>query len=42
VLHGFMSGTQLLAIGLVIAGGLLWMRRSASSPGVPPVGQAAG
>jgi phosphatidylglycerol:prolipoprotein diacylglycerol transferase len=26
VLHGFMSGTQLLAIGLVIAGGVLWLR----------------
>jgi len=41
VLHGFMSGTQVLAIGLVIAGGLLWMRRS-SQPEVTPVGQAAG
>jgi len=29
VLHGFMTGTQLLAIGLVIVGGLLWMRRGA-------------
>jgi phosphatidylglycerol:prolipoprotein diacylglycerol transferase len=28
VLHGLMSGTQLLAIGLVIAGGLLWLRRN--------------
>jgi prolipoprotein diacylglyceryltransferase len=29
VLGGFMTGTQLLAIGLVIAGGVLWMRRGA-------------
>ena len=41
VLHGLMSGTQLLAIGLVIAGGLLWMRRSAQ-PEATSAGQAAG
>ncbi len=29
---GFMSGTQAIAILLVIAGGLLWMRRAALSP----------
>jgi phosphatidylglycerol:prolipoprotein diacylglycerol transferase len=28
VLHGLMSGTQLLAVGLVIGGGLLWLRRN--------------
>jgi phosphatidylglycerol:prolipoprotein diacylglycerol transferase len=29
---GFMSGTQAIAILLVIAGGLLWVRRAALSP----------
>ena len=41
VLHGFMSGTQLLAIGLVIAGGLLWLRRE-RRPEIAPVEQAGG
>jgi len=41
VLQGFMSGTQLLAIGLVIAGGLLWMRRG-SQPEATSASQAAG
>jgi len=36
VLHGFMSGTQLLAIGLVIAGGLLWLRRNPRREIAPP------
>lgn len=35
VLHGLMSGTQLLAIGLVIAGGLLWLRRSPRPEAAP-------
>ncbi len=41
VLHGFMSGTQLLAIGLVIAGGLLWMRRT-PQPEAASAGPATG
>ena len=32
---GFMSGTQAIAIGLVIFGGLLWMRRAALAPPIP-------
>jgi phosphatidylglycerol:prolipoprotein diacylglycerol transferase len=32
---GFMSGTQAIAIGLVIFGGVLWMRRVALAPPVP-------
>jgi phosphatidylglycerol---prolipoprotein diacylglyceryl transferase len=40
VLHGVMSGTQVLAIALVIAGGLLWLRRSPRSE-ITPLGQAA-
>lgn len=31
---GFMSGTQAIALGLVIVGGLLWMRRAALAPAV--------
>ena len=41
VLNGFMSGTQLLAIGLVIFGGVLWMRRGEPHTEVTPDGQAA-
>ena len=32
---GFMSGTQAIALCLVIGGGLLWMRRAALAPPVP-------
>ncbi len=32
---GFMSGTQAIAIGLVIFGGILWMRRAELRPPVP-------
>jgi phosphatidylglycerol:prolipoprotein diacylglycerol transferase len=32
---GFMSGTQAIAIGLVIFGGVLWMRRVALAPPMP-------
>ncbi len=32
---GFMSGTQVIAIGLVIFGTLLWMRRAVLAPPVP-------
>jgi len=31
---GFMTGTQVIAIGLVIFGGILWLRRAALSPPV--------
>ena len=41
VLHGFMSGTQLVSIGLVIAGGLLWLRRE-RRPEAAAAGQPAG
>jgi len=41
VLGGLMTGTQLLAIGLVIAGGLLWLRGNVSRPEVTPAGQTA-
>jgi phosphatidylglycerol---prolipoprotein diacylglyceryl transferase len=32
VFGGAMTGTQLIAIGMVIAGGVLWLRRSAPGP----------
>ena len=41
VLGGFMSGTQLLAIGLVIAGGMLWIERG-GRPEVTSLEKAAG
>ena len=40
VLHGLMSGTQLLAIALVLAGGLLWLRPS-PRPEIAPLEEAA-
>ena len=36
VFGGFMSGTQLLAIGLVSVGGVLWMRRNPRREIAPP------
>ncbi len=42
VLNGLMTGTQLLSIGLVIIGGILWMRRrSLPHTEIAPVPQAA-
>jgi phosphatidylglycerol---prolipoprotein diacylglyceryl transferase len=32
---GFMTGTQAIALLLVVAGGLLWMRRAALAPPIP-------
>ncbi len=39
VFHGAMTGTQLISIFLVIAGGILWMRRSTLKP-VPVTARA--
>src|SRR5690348_11068394 len=36
VFNGAMTGTQLISIVLVIAGGLLWLRRTAARPALAP------
>jgi phosphatidylglycerol:prolipoprotein diacylglycerol transferase len=42
ILHGLMTGTQALAVGSVIVGGLLWMNRhNVPHTEIAPLGQAA-